>query len=62
MFLETFTRKIACKQTRFSRVVNEGMRNVKGELNIYNYMRKIRMTDAVVKALTTFYQRRMLMH
>lgn len=54
LFLDSCTKKLACRQTRFSRIVHEGMRNVREELNIYNYMRKIRMTDAVVKATTTF--------
>ena len=55
LFLEALTRKFACRQTRFARIVNEGITQIRAELNIYNYMRKIRMTDAVVKALTTFY-------
>jgi hypothetical protein len=29
---------------------------------VFNYLKKIRMTDSVVKALTTFHQRRLLKH
>lgn len=45
---------------RWSRTVNEGVKQIKGELDIFNYMRRLRMTQATVNALTTFNQRRLL--
>jgi len=55
LFLEAVTKRFLCiRPSRFARIINEGMGQVRGELDIYNYMRKIRMTDAVTKALTTF--------
>jgi len=36
------------------------MKQIKGELDIYNYMRRLRMTQSTVNALTNFNQRRLL--
>ena len=62
LVLESAVQCIACRKTRFARIVNEGISQLRGELDIYNYMRKLRMNYAVINALTSFNQRRLLEH
>ena len=54
LILESAVQSCVCRQSRFSRIVHEGMDQIKGELDIYNYMKKLRMSYAVINALTTF--------
>lgn len=62
LVLESAVQCIACRQTKFARIVNEGIGQLHDELDIYNYMKKLRMNYAVINALTTFNQRRLLEH
>ena len=60
LIFESFIRVFTCGQNRWSRIVGEGILQIKGELDIFNYMRRLRMTQATVNALTTYNQRRLL--
>lgn len=60
LIFESFIRILTCGMNRWSRTVDDGVRQIKGELDIFNYMRRLRMTQATVNALTTFNQRRLL--
>ena len=60
LVFESVIRVLTCGMNRWSRTVNEGVKQIKGELDIFNYMRRLRMTQATVNALTTFNQRRLL--
>lgn len=57
---ESLLRLVTCGMNRWSRTVKLGIDQIKGELDIFNYMRRLRMTQATVNALTTFNQRRLL--
>jgi len=60
LIFESIIRILTCGKNRWSRTVDEGVKQIKGELDIFNYMRRLRMTAATVNALTTFNQRRLL--
>ena len=60
LIFESVIRVLTCGKNRWSRTVQEGVKQIKGELDIFNYMRRLRMTAATVNALTTFNQRRLL--
>ena len=60
LIFESVIRILTCGKNRWSRTVQEGVKQIKGELDIFNYMRRLRMTAATVNALTTFNQRRLL--
>lgn len=61
MFIfESIFRLFTCGQNKWSKIVNQGMKEIKGELDIFNFMRHARMTKATVNGLTTFNQRRLL--
>lgn len=60
LIFESVIRIITCGKNRWSRTMQEGEKQIKGELDIFNYMRRLRMTAATVNALTTFNQRRLL--
>ena len=62
LIFESAVQCVICRQTKFTRIVNEGMGQLRDELDIYNYMKKLRMSYAVINALTTFNQRRLLEH
>ena len=59
---ETLIQKVFCFRTKFSRIVKDGKQQIDDELDIYNYMQRLRLTQATVNALTTFNQRRLLTH
>lgn len=54
LVVESAMQCIICRQTKFARIVKEGVGQLRGELDIYNYMKKLRMTYAVINALTSF--------
>ena len=54
LVFESLLRFVTCGRNRWSRIVAEGMDQIKGELDIFNYMRRLRMTAATVHALTSF--------
>jgi len=54
LIFESVLRLLTCGMNRWSRTVKEGTAQIKDELNIFNYMRRLRMTQATVNALTTF--------
>lgn len=54
LIFEAVIRVLTCGMNRWSRTVDEGVKQIKGELDIFNYMRRLRMTQATVNALTTF--------
>ena len=62
LVLESAVQCLVCRQTKFARIVKEGVGQLRAELDIYNYMKKLRMTYAVINALTRFNQRRLLEH
>lgn len=59
---ESSVKWCTCTRTKFSRIVHEGMDQIKKDLDIHNHLKKIRLIQATVNALTTFNQRRMLLH
>ena len=60
--LESSIKWCTCKRTKFSRIVHEGMDQIRRDLDIFNHLRKLRLIQATVNALTTFNQRRLLLH
>jgi len=54
LIFEGVIRVFTCGMNKWSRTVAEGVNQIKGELDIFNYMRKMRLTQATVNALTTF--------
>jgi len=59
---ESSVKWCTCTRTKFSRIVHEGMDQIKRDLDIHNHLKKMRLIQATVNALTTFNQRRMLLH
>jgi len=41
---ESLIRFLTCGRNKWSRTIKEGEKQIKGELEIYNYMRRLRMT------------------
>jgi len=62
MVLEAVIGVIFCKATKFARILAQGKREVQADLNVYNLMERMRMLQGTINALTTFNQRRLLMH
>ena len=62
LLAEALLGTILCKATKFGKILAEGKREVKTDLNVYNYMQKLRLLQGTVNALTTFNQRRLLEH
>ena len=60
LIFESVLRVLTCGMNKWSRIVKAGLWEIKEELNIYNFMRKGRMINASVNALTTFNQRRLI--
>jgi len=60
LIFESVVRILTCGMNRWSRIIRMGVKEIKQELNIFNYMRRLRLTQATVTALTTFNQRRLL--
>ena len=60
LIFESVIRVLTCGRNRWSRTIKLGVKQIQGELDIFNYMRRLRMTQATVNALTTFNQRRLL--
>lgn len=54
LIFEAVIRVMTCGMNRWSRTVDEGVKQIKGELDIFNYMRRLRMTQAMMNGLTTF--------
>jgi len=54
LIFEAVIRVLTCGMNRWSRTVDEGVKQIKGELDIFNYMRRLRMTQAMMNGLTTF--------
>ena len=62
LLLEAVIGQITCKATKFAKILQEGRREIKEDLNVFNFMKKMRLLSGTVNALTTFNQRRLLMH
>ena len=60
LIFESVIRVLTCGRNKWSRIVKAGVKEIKDELNIFNYMRKLRLIISTVNALTTFNQRRLL--
>lgn len=60
LIFESLIRVLTCGMNRWSRIMKLGIEQIKGELDIFNYLRGLRLTKATVNALTTFNQRRLL--
>ena len=60
LILESVIRVFTCGRNKWSRIVKAGVREIKDELNIFNYMRNARLTKTTVNAITTFNQRRLI--
>ena len=60
--IEAVLGTVLCNATKFGKVLAEGKKEIKNDLNIYNYMTKMRLLQGTVNALTTFNQRRLLEH
>ena len=60
--IESSVKWCTCSKTKFSRIVHEGMDQVTRDMDIYNHLKKLRLIQATVNALTTFNQRRLLTH
>ena len=43
-----------CKATKFGKVLAQGRKEISADLNLYNYMEKLRLLQGTVNALTTF--------
>ena len=43
LFFEAALGTILCKATKFGKILAEGKREIKTDLNIYNYMQKLRL-------------------
>lgn len=54
LLLEAVVGTITCKATKFGKILAEGKREIQEDLNIYNYMQKLRMLQGTINALTTF--------
>lgn len=54
LFFEAGLGSILCKATKFGKILAEGRREIYSDLNIYNYMSKLRLLSGTVNALTTF--------
>lgn len=54
MIFEAIISVITCSATRFGKVLAQGKREVKEDLNIYNIMQRMRMLQGTINALTTF--------
>ena len=52
--LEASIKWCTCKRTKFSRIVHEGMDQITRDMNIFNHLKKLRLIQATVNALTTF--------
>lgn len=61
LIVESVVRLLTCGMNRWSRIMNLGINQIRGELDIFNYLRGLRLTKATVNALTSFNQRRLLM-
>lgn len=44
LIFESFLRVFTCGHNKWSRIMKEGMTQIKGELDIFNYMRRLRLT------------------
>ena len=60
LIFESVIRILTCGRNKWSRIVKAGVKEIKDELNIFNYMRRLRMILSTVNMLTTFNQRRLL--
>ena len=47
-----------CRKTKFAKQTMEGLAQVKGELDVYKYLKRARMTDNILRMLTTSNDRR----
>ena len=54
LIIESVVGIVACNATRFARIVAQGRKEISEDLNVYNYMQKIRMLQGTINALTTF--------
>ena len=54
LILEAVVGHLTCSATKFGKILAEGRREIKEDLNIYNYMQKLRMLQGTINALTTF--------
>ena len=54
LIVEAIVGVITCKATKFAKVLAQGRREIQEDLNLYNYMQKIRMLQGTINALTTF--------
>ena len=54
MVFEAVIGVIFCKATKFAKILAEGKREVREDLNIYNIMQRMRMLQGTINALTTF--------
>ena len=54
LIFEGVIRIFTCGMNRWSRTLKLGVNQIKAELDIFHYMRKMRLTQATVNALTTF--------
>ena len=60
--VEAVFKHFSCKKTKFARIVGDGMGQIKSELSIYAYLKRARMTDTMLKHLTNFYQKQLMMY
>ena len=62
LVVEAVIGQVTCKFTKFAKIIAQGRKEIQEDLNIYNYMTKLRLLQGTVNALTTFNQRRLLQH
>ena len=60
MIFESILRVFTCGMNRWSKVIKGGVDQIKGELDIYNYMQKLRLIQTTLNCMTTFQQRRLI--
>lgn len=49
-----------CRDTRFSKVVNQGRGTIRRELDLFHFLKNQRQFEATLNALTTYDQRRLI--
>ena len=54
MIFEGIVAVITCKATKFGKILAQGKREVRNDLNVYNIMQRMRMLEGTINALTTF--------
>ena len=54
LLLESLIKYCSCTKTKIARIVSEGTENIRGELDIHNYLTKMRLASATLDSLTTF--------